>query len=72
MRATEDLAQYAEMQQLTEADELLTELLGAIFASRQAPPPGERTASGNPAGAAMRNSVRPGEQGSSRRGPLPT
>jgi hypothetical protein len=72
MRATEDLAQYAEMQQLTEANELLTELLGAIFASRQAPPPGERTASGNRAGAAMLNLMWPGEQGSSRRGPLPT
>jgi hypothetical protein len=72
MRATEDLAQYAETQQLTEANELLTELLGSIFASRRAPLPDVRTASGNGAEAAVRDALRQGELGSSRRRALPT
>jgi hypothetical protein len=45
IRATEDLADYAEAQRLTEADELLIELLAAIFASRQRHLPETSTAS---------------------------
>jgi hypothetical protein len=36
--AVEDLAHYAQTRQLTEANNLLIELLSAIFASKKAPP----------------------------------
>jgi hypothetical protein len=36
--AVEDLAHYAQTRQLTEVNNLLIELLSAIFASKKAPP----------------------------------
>jgi hypothetical protein len=48
IRATKDLAHYAEMQQLTEADEMLTELLAAIYASRHVALPETSTATEAP------------------------